>query len=314
MYVEKRKDGKNTKFYLVHSYREKGKVKKIRKYLGQNLTKSELKEEKARANRHIFELLEELSTQVFLFKLTRSQLGNLNRYSEKIKIVHFDDRKWQKFTEEFVFNTNAIEGSTVQRDEVPKILVKSRVENPDELETKGVAKGIEFIRKTKENFSIDLLSKLHKICFEKSKHFAGKIRNVEVAVVNSKGEVLHQGISVPDLVPALKDLESWYKLNKIKFRPLVLAAIMHNQFEYIHPFQDGNGRVGRLLLNFVLLKNNYPPININLEDRAEYYRTLQEYQKNRDLKPTIKFLIKQYKKTLKQGTTKNRKYENVGTP
>ena len=208
MYVEKRKDGKNTKFYLVHSYREKGKVKKIRKYLGQNLTKSELKEEKARANRHIFELLEELSTQVFLFKLTRSQLGNLNRYSEKIKIVHFDDRKWQKFTEEFVFNTNAIEGSTVQRDEVPKILVKSRVENPDELETKGVAKGIEFIRKTKENFSIDLLSKLNKICFEKSKHFAGKIRNVEVAVVNSKGEVLHQGISVPDLVPALKDLES----------------------------------------------------------------------------------------------------------
>src|SRR3989344_4102397 len=163
MYLEKRNIGKNTKFYLVHSYREKGKVKKIRKYLGQNLTKSELKEEKARANRHIFELLEELSTQVFLFKLTRSQLGNLNRYSEKIKIVHFDDRKWQKFTEEFVFNTNAIEGSTVQRDEVPKILVKSRVENPDELETKGVAKGIEFIRKTKENFSIDLLSKLHKI-------------------------------------------------------------------------------------------------------------------------------------------------------
>ena len=88
---------------------------------------------------------------------------------------------------------------------------------------------------------------------------------------------------------------------------MVLAAIMHNQFEYIHPFQDGNGRVGRLLLNFVLLKNKYPPIDISLEDRAEYYLTLQEYQKNRNLKPTVEFLVKQYKKTLSKVTTKYNK-------
>ena len=82
---------------------------------------------------------------------------------------------------------------------------------------------------------------------------------------------------------------------------------MHNQFEHIHPFQDGNGRVGRLLLNFILLKKNYPPINIMLEDRLEYYQTLQKYSKNEDIKSTLKFLIKQYKKTLKEVATKKKR-------
>ena len=91
----------------------------------------------------------------------------------------------------------------------------------------------------------------------------------------------------------------WFFLKPYKlcvFGLLVLAAIIHNQFEHIHPFQDGNGRVGRLLLNYVLLQNRYPPINILLEDRLQYYKTLQEYSKNQNLKPTIKFLVEQYNK------------------
>ena len=201
----------------------------------------------------------------------------------------------------------AIEGSTVQRQEVPEILHKASAENAEEIETKGVARAVAYIKKSKEDLSIKLLNKLHEICFEGSKSFAGQFRNVEVAVVDSKGKILHRGVSVSQLDLALKEMVSWYKENKKKFRPLVLAAIIHNQFEYIHPFQDGNGRVGRLLLNFILLKNNYPPINITLEDRAEYYLTLQEYQINQNLKPTVEFLVKQYKKTIRKVTTKNKK-------
>ena len=121
------------------------------------------------------------------------------------------------------------------------------------------------------------------------------------------GQILHAGVPKEELTGYLNDFIRWYDENKNKFKPIVLAAIIHNQFEHIHPFQDGNGRVGRLLLNFILIKNNYPPINILLEDRQEYYKTLQEYSKNDNLKPTLKLLINQYKKTLKRVSTKNKK-------
>ena len=310
VYVEKRKLGKSIKCYLVHSYRDKAKVKKIRKYLGRDLSEEELETAKKIAEQSILRIIEELSTEVFLFTLTKNQIEALNKYDRKIGLIHLDKKDWLRFTEEFVYDTNAIEGSTVQRSEVPKILEEEHPKDPEELETQGVAKAVEFIRHTKEDLSLDIIKTLHKLCFEGSKDFAGEFRDVEVVIRTARGEIVHAGIRVSQLAYALSEIIAWYKTNKKQFKPLVLAAILHNQFEYIHPFQDGNGRVGRLLLNFILIKNNYPPINVFLSDRAEYYRTLQEYQKNGDLKPTLKFLIKQYKKTLKK-TSKLRKKDTL---
>lgn len=307
MYVEKRKAGKNLKYYLVHSYREGAKVRKIRKYLGQNLAKEALEDAKKEVKQDISDLMRELNTEVFLFTLTKKQLEKLNKLNERIKILHFNHKEWQRFTEEFVYNTNAIEGSTIRREEVPEILHKQKVSDEEELETKGVAKAVEYIKTTNEDFSIELIKRLHKLCFEGSKSFAGNLRNVEVVIRNAKGEIVHQGVPASQVPAALKDMITWHAKNKRKFRPIVLAAIMHNQFEYIHPFQDGNGRVGRLLLNYILIRNKYPPINITLEDRMEYYRTLEEYHKKRNLRPTVEFLVKQYKKTLRLVTTKRQK-------
>lgn len=308
MYIEKRKSVGKIKYYLVHSYRENGRVEKLRRYLGVNLSKDKLERKRKNAEKIILDLIEEINTKVFFFTLTKKQLESLNKYNEKISVDHLSEKEWINFTEDFVYNTNAIEGSEVSPDEVKEILEnKKKPSDDDELETKNVAKAVDFIKKTKEDLSIKFLLKLHKICFAGSKSFAGKFRKVNVVVRNSRGDIIHAGIPKEQLKDYLEDFIEWYKENKNKFKPLVLAAIIHNQFEHIHPFQDGNGRVGRLLLNFILLKNNYPPINIALEDRREYYMTLQEYSKRDSLKPTLEFLIKQYKKTLKQVSTKKRK-------
>jgi len=302
MYLEKRKIGKRTKYYLIHSYRDKGDVKKIRRYLGVDLSNGELEPARRKAEQDILSVLDELSTQIFLFQLSEQQIDKLNSYSKNIKVAHLD---WKRFTENFVYNTNAIEGSSVERDEVQGILKKATTRNPDEKETKGVAEAVNYIRKTKEELSVALINKIHLICFRESKKFAGKIRTVEVVIRDRQGKIIHQGIPAAQLKHALKDLISWYHINKDKFRPLVLAAIIHNQFEHIHPFVDGNGRVGRLLMNYILLQKGYPPINISLQDRQEYYHTLQEYSANQDIKQTVRFLVKQYDKTLRQVTTKH---------
>jgi Fic family protein len=88
----------------------------------------------------------------------------------------------------------------------------------------------------------------------------------------------------------------WYDANRYKYPPLLLAAVIHNQFENIHPFQDGNGRVGRLLLNNILLKHSLPPVDIEFRNRAEYYRSLQVYEKDGNIRPTIELLLKEYRR------------------
>ena len=212
MYIEKRRGGKSVKYYLVYSYREKDKVKKVRRYLGLNIPEKELEKAKQRAEQSIRKEIEELSTEIFNFSLTKKQIEKLNKYDEKIRIHHFDYKDWHRFTTDFVYNTNAIEGSTVQLEEIDKILHKPKPENSEEIETRGVAKAVEFIKKTRQDLSLPLIKKLHKLCFEGSKHFAGRFRKVEVIVRNSRGEIMHAGIPAAQLHNSLKDMMDWYKI------------------------------------------------------------------------------------------------------
>ena len=69
-------------------------------------------------------------------------------------------------------------------------------------------------------------------------------------------------------------LTKWYDANKKKLHPFTLAVIFHHKFEKIHPFMDGNGRTGRILMNFILMKNNYPPVIIQKKNRSEFLDAL----------------------------------------
>ena len=206
----------------------------------------------------------------------------------------------------------AIEGSKVELKEVKGILEKDKwpeKSKEDIAETYGVDEAILFIRNTKEHLSIDLIQTIHKIIFKNSKDFAGKLRKKgeNVVVMDSKGNVVHEGAPQERIHHLLKGLIKWYNKNKSKYPALVLGAVVHNQFENIHPFKDGNGRVGRVLLNNILLKHGLPPINIEFEKRVEYYASLQAYEKEKDLTPTINLYLKEYEVLKKRLNTKERK-------
>lgn len=173
-------------------------------------------------------------------------------------------------------------------------------------ETYGVAEAVGYIRTTKDHLSLELMKKLHGIAFKNSKPFAGKFRGtgIDVVVSDRYGNILHRGAPQKQVVGLLKELVTWYNAHKKSYHPIVLAAVVHNQFENIHPFQDGNGRVGRLLLNNILLKHRLPPITIELKNRGEYYSSLRSYQDKGDIRPTIELIIKEYRrlrKSLKNG-------------
>lgn len=80
-------------------------------------------------------------------------------------------------------------------------------------------------------------------------------------------------------------------------KALTAAAYFHTKLENIHPFADGNGRVGRLLMNYVLVLNDHPPIIIFEEDRKEYYQALEAFDTKQDLEPLIAFLASETEKT-----------------
>ncbi len=80
-------------------------------------------------------------------------------------------------------------------------------------------------------------------------------------------------------------------------KALIAAAYYHVKFENIHPFADGNGRTGRLTMNYFLLTHNHPPIIIHEEDRKTYYSALEAWDEGQDLTPMVNFLKEQTEKT-----------------
>jgi Fic family protein len=293
------------KYYLAHSFREGGKVQKIRVYLGSNLKKKVLKQRQEKAS-------ELLRQQVNSFKIIRSpinyklskreiELIRSLRAKARFKVFHLSEEDWQAFTELFTYNTNAIEGSTITQNEVLEILEKGKwpFNKPkgEISEAYGVMRAIKYIRKTRAHISLKLIRDLHKTIFENSRSFAGKLREkgVEVGIRDGLGNIIHLGAPAARVVPLLNELVKWYNKNKKKLPAIVLAVVMHNQFEYIHPFEDGNGRVGRLLLNNILLKHKLPPVNISMKNRKRYYETLREFQKTGNIKPSIVLVLKEYK-------------------
>ncbi len=302
MHIEVREEGKRKKYYLAHSFRKGKKVRKARFYLGTDLSKEDLEKKRKHAEKIIRERIrqQEIIRDPLRCILSNEEMKEIEslKLPADIKISHLSEEAWERFTKAFTYDTNAIEGSTITEKEVADILQKNRLpEKPKHEidETYGVSEAIKHIRKTGEHISLNLIKELHKIIFKASKTFAGEFRKVEVAVVDSSGQIVHRG-APPDYVTRLLDeLIAWYNKNRKKYPPIILAAVVHNQFENIHPFQDGNGRVGRLLLNNILIKHNLPPVNIELGNRKEYYDSLQEYENSGNLRPSIELILKEYK-------------------
>ncbi|MCH7850236.1 MAG: Fic family protein [Nanoarchaeota archaeon] len=305
MYLEKRKYYGKTKYWLSHSFREGGKIHKIRKFLGTDLSKKVLEDRMKKAEKLILDEIEKykIIKDPLHDKISKEEIEFIKRLEKEanLKVIHLSESDWKKFSEVFSYNTNAIEGSELTLKETENVIEHGvwpvEKSKQDIAEALGVDEAITFIRKTKENISLDLIKEIHRIVFKNSKDFAGEFRKrgEEVVIRTGTGIIVHEGAPSSRVVTLLKELIMWYNKYKNEYPGILLAAVVHNQFENIHPFVDGNGRVGRILLNNILLKNNLPPLNIDLKNQREYYSTLQVYENEGNIRPTIELMLKEYK-------------------
>ncbi len=325
MYIEKKKIGNETYNYLKISIRYKDRVRtKTVIYLGKgDISKKELKnlalKYKNKAKKIEKETLEELKIDVDKkaeYFLEKDQLKKIEQTNQefKNKIKTLDEKTKEDMYNDFlilyVYNTNAIEGNTLTLRDTDLLLNKGitpKGKNLREINDHINAKdALKFILKKKLIINRQNIIKIHSMLMNNIDNRVGDYRKHNVRVFGAKFESSPAEYVKIDMDILLK----WHRKNKTKLHPLILGAVFHHKFEKIHPFYDGNGRTGRMLLNIILLQNNMPPLIVPDAQRKRYYNALAEADKadldklQLEYKEIIKFcyfsLIKTYNTIFKR--------------
>ncbi|SHE60776.1 Fic/DOC family protein [Alkalibacter saccharofermentans DSM 14828] len=199
----------------------------------------------------------------------------------------------EKLIVEWTYNSNAIEGNTLTLSETKVVLEgitvggKSMREHLEAINHREAILFVEDLIANKEPLSEWNIKNIHALIIKEIDNTnAGKYRTENV-VISGARHMPPKHYEVGDL---MQKLIAEYQKEWKEFHPIVRATLIHGEFVKIHPFIDGNGRTSRLLLNFELMKNGYPPIIIKNEDRARYYDVLDMAHTTMNYEPFIKLV------------------------
>jgi len=185
----------------------------------------------------------------------------------------------KNFIVEFAFNTTSIEGNTIKLEEARSLLEEGFTPKNKTLreiyDLQNTEKVFFDLLNKKEDLTHDFIINVHENLLKNiDPRISYRTSDVRVKLANFKATPFPYVKTDMDL------LLKFYEQNKNKLHPFVLASIFHHKFEKIHPFMDGNGRTGRMLLNYILIRNNYPPLIISKKKRDLYLDALKEADKS----------------------------------
>jgi excisionase family DNA binding protein len=187
------------------------------------------------------------------------------------------ERLNEEFLTEFTYNSNAIEGNTLTLRETDLVLRGLTIDQKslkEHLEVIGHKEAFEYVQElVRENIEISekVIKDIHYLVLADKREDRGKYRQIPVRILGTA----HEPVQPYLIAPRMEALLEQYKDSKEDF--VTKLARFHIEFEGIHPFIDGNGRTGRLLVNLELMKMGYPPIDIKFTDRLKYYKAFDEY-------------------------------------
>lgn len=189
----------------------------------------------------------------------------------------------EEFVVEYTYNSNAIEGNTLTLRETALVLKGLTIDKKplkDHMEVIGHKEAFDYIRELVKNnipLSENIIKQIHFLVLADKKDDRGVYRRVPVRIMGAAHEPVQPYLIQPKMEQLLIDFKNSNEHIVTKL------ARFHIEFEAIHPFIDGNGRTGRLLVNLELMKAGYPPIDIKYMDRLAYYNSFDEYHEKHNL-------------------------------
>ena len=222
--------------------------------------------------------------------LTKEQIINI-----KAILLHFNlkfsklnkltqDEFLENFAINFAVNSTSIEGNTITLKEAYNLFkedISPKNRTLREIyDLSNTKKAMKFLENKNLTLNLDLIEKIHDILLENIDNRRG-FRTHDIKIL---GQPFKPSPAIY-VIPDLKLLLEWFNKYKNKLHPIVLAILFHHKFENIHPFSDGNGRTGRILINHILSFYNYPPFIISRRFRKKYLNLMNQSDKilNKDL-------------------------------
>lgn len=284
--LEKKTIEGNTFFYLTEQIRVANKFKKNQVYLGKNIPKNlqekynELEKKETALIKENIERMFEAEPIIPFKEIEKIEILRINWKFFLITLTKKQqERLWINFAIQFIFESNAIEGSRLSQEEVSSILnkkyIKKSIQGKELQEVKNAIKAFDLIRSKAFSLNERSLISLHKLVTENLDIKSGYKK--EKIIVNNK-ETVPPG----EVRSSITSLISWWKKQKRTNRHfLFLAADFHAKFEFIHPFTDGNGRVGRLLFSWMLIQSEYGVLLFKNKNRQAYFSALNQADEGR---------------------------------
>ena len=222
-----------------------------------------------------------------------------------------EQRLMQKVRLDWNYHSSHVEGNTLTYGETKALLFWGITAGgkpiKDIIEMRGHDKVVqllyEIVKEKGRPVTEQFISEMHEIILgepydidaitpdgqpKKRKVVPGRYKQLPNHVKTKDGSIFY--FATPEETPAkMNDLMNWFKENDSKLHPLITAAGFYYQFVRIHPFDDGNGRMARILMNFILMMHDYPPAIISTDDREGYLQSLA-YADSGDLDKFIEYI------------------------
>ncbi len=297
-YIEKTKVKGKTYYRLAQAIKKDGRVTHRVKYLGKKIPSPKklqlLKEE----------FLKEIASARFKY-LSAQEVEFIEQKKEvyrkeQLRLSPLEKEKQLKeFVIRFTYDSSKLSGVQVTLRQTSLILKEGII--PQDIksittvkELENHQRGIQIITTFKGPLTLHFMKKLHRVLLAGvDESIAGKTRDELGRNVKLIGTVY-----VPpkwtEVKQELKKFFVWYKAENRKLHPLELAALVHLRIISLQPFVDGNSRLSRLIMNWILWKKKYPLVNIPIEDLENYYKALDAYQIEYREKPFVEYIVKKF--------------------